>query len=316
MNLAQRGGDDFDLRMLLGDVGHHADEGAGIELALGGNFRTGDAKAELQVFFVADEHIHVLDDAVQDGHGAVVTAGDVPELGAVIQVEGGDGTGGLGGLHGFDDDFRRRGRQRGEDAAAVEPPDAAGEDFLPVEVAGLELRRRFVAAVVEHDRRADALAAVAIDSSHVRAVDAVVLEVFVEGFNAHGADALGDEVADGVVRHGRSDAGLQAEAVGEVGRDVEFAAADVDVTVSRLAERDDARVKTMNKSAEGQEVQLARGGDVEAVFHNVGDMIFRLAAKSMAMSAAAAGTRTPLTFPQAGFRPEGPVRTQPRASLR
>ena len=108
-------------------------------------------------------------------------AGDVPELGAVVEVEGDDGAGGFGGLHALDDDFGGGRRERGEDAAAVEPAHAAGEDALPVEVAGLELGAGFVAAVVEHDRGAHALAAVAIDGRHVGAVDAVVLEVLVEG---------------------------------------------------------------------------------------------------------------------------------------
>ena len=100
------------------------------------------------------------------------------------------------------------GGQRGEDAAAVEPAHAAGEDVLPVEIARLELRAGFVAAVVEHHRRAHALAAVAVDRGHVRAVDAVVLEVLVEGLHAHRAHALGDQVADGIIHHGGGDAGL------------------------------------------------------------------------------------------------------------
>ena len=48
--------------------------------------------------------------------------------------------------------------------------------------------------------------------------DAVVLEALVERRDAHGPHALGDQVADGVVDHGRGDAGLQAEAVRQVGR--------------------------------------------------------------------------------------------------
>ena len=63
------------------------------------------------------------------------------------------------------------------------------------------------------------MAAVAIDGGHVGTGDAVVLEVLVERLHAHGAHALGDQVADGIVDHGAGDAGLQAEAVGEIGGD-------------------------------------------------------------------------------------------------
>ena len=48
-------------------------------------------------------------------------------------------------------------RERREDAAAVEPAHAfLPEDAFPVDVAGLELRRRRVAAVRAADRAADA----------------------------------------------------------------------------------------------------------------------------------------------------------------
>ncbi len=69
--------------------------------------------------------------------------------------------------------------------------------------------------------------------------------MFIEGLHAHRADAFVDHRADRVVHHRGSDAGFQAEAVGQVGRHVEFAAADVDIAVCRLAERDDACVEPM-----------------------------------------------------------------------
>ena len=61
-------------------------------------------------------------------HGALVAAGDVPELGAVVEVEGDHRAGGFGRLHAFDNDFGGGRRERGENAAAVEPAHAAGED--------------------------------------------------------------------------------------------------------------------------------------------------------------------------------------------
>ena len=138
---------------------------------------------------------------------------------------------------------------------------------------GLSMRARLVAAVVEHHRRAHALAPVAINRRHVRAADAVVLEPLVKRFHAHRPHALGDQVADGIIHHGGGDAGVQAEAIGEVGGAVEFAAADVDVALGGLAERDDAGIETMDQGAEGQEVQRAFFGDVQTIFHSVFLMI-------------------------------------------
>ena len=63
-----------------------------------------------------------------------------------------------------------------------------------------------------------------------------------------------------VVDHRRGDAGLQAEAVGEVGGDVVLAAGDVDVERARLAERDDAGVEPVDQAPEGEEVELAGVG--------------------------------------------------------
>ena len=53
----------------------------------------------------------------------------------------------------------------------------------------------------------------------------------------------------------------------EVGGDVEFAAADVDVAVGGLAERDDARIEAMDQRAQGQEIQGAVRTNVQTVFH-------------------------------------------------
>ncbi len=151
----------------------------------------------------------------------------------------------------------------------MEPAHAVGKDGLPVEVARLELGAGFVAAVVEDNGRAHALAAVAINGGHVWAVDAVVFEVLIERLDAHRPDAFGNQLADGIIHHRRGDAGLHAEAVGEFGGDVELPAADVDLALSRLAERDDARIKPMDQSAEGQEVQRASLKDVQATHSDV-----------------------------------------------
>jgi hypothetical protein len=110
--------------------------------------------------------------------------------------------------------------------------------------------QRLVGAVIEDYRRADAEAAVAIDGCHVGAGGAIVLEALVEGLDAHGPDALGDQVAHRIIDHGGGDAGGHAEAVRKVRGAIEFAAADVDPALGGLMEGDDARVETMDQRAE------------------------------------------------------------------
>ena len=90
-----------------------------------------------------------------------------PELGAVVEVERGDGSGGLGRLHALDDDLGGGLRKRREDATRVEPLDPAAKNLRPIEVARLELRGGLVGAVVEDHRSADAVAAVGVNRGDV-----------------------------------------------------------------------------------------------------------------------------------------------------
>src|SRR5690606_5087289 len=57
MHFAQGGGHNFHLRVFGDDVVDHAEEGAGIELRLGFDFRPLHAQTLLQVFFVAHDDI-------------------------------------------------------------------------------------------------------------------------------------------------------------------------------------------------------------------------------------------------------------------
>src|SRR5205807_558218 len=175
VDLAQRGGDAFDVGELLGDRVDHAEERFGVELGLGlvrdlGAF---DAEALLQVFLVANQDVALLGDLAELFDGAGRPAGGGPQLGAVVQIEAGDRAGGLGGLHAFEDQLRGRVRQGGEDAAGVEPADALSEYFLPVEIARLEHSAGLVGPVVENHRRANAGAAVGTNGGDVRAAAAV-----------------------------------------------------------------------------------------------------------------------------------------------
>ena len=91
----------------------------------------GDAQALLQVFLVADQGVELAGDPLDDLLALLGAADGRPELGPVVQVERGDGAGGLGGLHPFDDQRRGRLGERREDAAGMEPAHAAAEDAPP-----------------------------------------------------------------------------------------------------------------------------------------------------------------------------------------
>src|SRR5262249_34832576 len=156
-------------------------------------------------------------------------AGDVPELRAVIEVERNHRARRFGCMHGLDHQLSCRWVERGEDAAAVEPTHAPGKNLLPLEIARFELRRRLVATVVKHHRSGDAMSTVTINSCHVRAADAVVLESLVERLDAHGSDAFGDQLTERIIDQCRGDAGAKSETISEVGSHVEFATADVNL---------------------------------------------------------------------------------------
>jgi len=69
VDLAQGGRDGFHVREHLVHMLDGAKEGVRVERRRAGHVRPGDAEALLQVFLVADEHVHVLDDACNDFHG-------------------------------------------------------------------------------------------------------------------------------------------------------------------------------------------------------------------------------------------------------
>ena len=269
MHLAQCRGDDLDLRMFLYHAIDHPEKRAGIELGFRGNLRTGNAQTLLQVLFIAYEHIDILDDAGDHRNRAILAARYLPELLPEIQIEGDNGAGCLGGLHALDDQLRGRFRECREDSTAVKPPHAAREDGVPIEIAGLQQRSGFVGAVVENHRCAHTVALVAIDGRDIRARDAVVLEALIERPHAHGFDPLSHQIADRVTNHRRSDACLQTKAVRQVGRDVELAAADVNLALGRLAKRNDARVQTVDQCAQRQEVQRALVPNFQTIAHAI-----------------------------------------------
>src|SRR5206468_11313811 len=142
-----------------------------------------------------------------------------------------------------------------------------GKNLLPIEVAWFELRRRLIAAIVKHYRRANSLAAVAIDGRQVRSMNAIMFELFVEGLDAHRPNAFGDQVADGIIDHGGGNTRSQPEAIRQIGGDIKFRAADMDLAFRRFAERDDTGVQPVDQSAERQEIQRSLWRNVQPVFH-------------------------------------------------
>ena len=132
----------------------------------------------------------------------------------------------------------------------MEPAHALGKDFVPVEVSRLETRRRLVSPVVKDDRSAHAVTAVAIDGGNVRTADPIVLEALIEWFDPHRPHSLCDQFADWVIHHRRRYSGLQAKAVRQIGSDVVFAAADMNLTFGRFAKGNDAWIEAMDHRAQ------------------------------------------------------------------
>src|SRR5439155_3345783 len=138
-----------------------------------------------------------------------------------------------------------------------------------VEVARLEPGRRLVGAVVEDDGRAYADAAIAIDGGDIRAGDPIVGIALVEGRHSHRPDPIFHQFTDGIMDHRADDAGLEAEAVRQVGGDVELSAADMDTALGRFAERDDSWVQAVDKRAQRHQVQRAGRRYSQSILHTL-----------------------------------------------
>src|SRR5437016_1012862 len=132
----------------------------------------------------------------------------------------------------------------------MKPAHAAGKNFIPIEVSRLETRCRLVRAVVKDDRSAHAVTAVTIDGGNVRPTDSIVLETFIEWLDPHRPYTLGNQFADWVIHHRRRYPGLQAEAIRQIGGDVVFTAADMNLTFGRFAKGNDARIEAMDHRAQ------------------------------------------------------------------
>ena len=70
-----------------------------------------------------------------------------------------------------------------------------------------------------------------------------------------------DQVTEWRVDHRCGQTSAQSEAIRQIGRTIEFAATDMDLTLGRLAERNGPRIQPVDQGTQRQEVQSTVGGD-------------------------------------------------------
>src|SRR5439155_26911713 len=99
-------------------------------------------------------------------------------------------------------------------------------------------------------RCAPAVTALGKDVAHVRTADPILLVVLLQWFDPHRPHSLFDHFADWVIHHRRRYSGLQAKAVRQIGSDVVFAAADMNLTFDRFAKGNDAWIEAMDHRAQ------------------------------------------------------------------
>ena len=93
--------------MLLQDLIDHCEKGTRIEFGCSRDSWARDTEPFLQIFFISNQDVDIFHNAPEDRLGAFQAAEDLPEFGAIVQVEGDHRTGGLCRLHAFDDHLRR-----------------------------------------------------------------------------------------------------------------------------------------------------------------------------------------------------------------
>src|SRR5271165_6044984 len=157
--------------MFVPHLAHHREECARVQLRSTPGLGTRDSEPFLQVFFIADQHVHILYDAIDDLYRLRIAAPKVPKLLAIVQVKRDGGAGRAGGLHGLDNQLASGLRKSRENAAAMEPANSFRKDRRPIKVAWLQLGSSFVGAIVKDHRAAHSKTAVAIDGGHVRTIE-------------------------------------------------------------------------------------------------------------------------------------------------
>ena len=95
-----------------------------------------------------------------------------------------------------------------------------------------------------------------------------MFEMLVERCNAHGTDALVNQITDGVIHHRRCDASVKPEAIRQISRHVKLAAAYVDFASGGFSKWDDTGIEPVDERAEGKEIKRAVLPDVKSVIHS------------------------------------------------
>src|SRR6266702_363412 len=150
----------------------------------------------------------------------------------------------------------------------MEPAHTIRKDRLPVEIARLQLRRGLVRAVIEHNRRANSKALIAIHRRHIRPAYAVMLELLVERLHAHRQNPLRDQIANRILHHRARDSGAQLKAVRQVRRNVELAAAYMHRKIRSLAERYNARIEPVYQRTQRKQIQRLLLRNFKTKTHN------------------------------------------------
>ena len=192
----------------------------------------------------------MFDDSAKCFLSLIQPTGNRPQLLSVVQVKRSHRAGSFRSLHALNNDFRSCRRQSRKNSAAVEPATTAGEDFIPINISGLQHAGSFVRSVVEHDWSSNAATLVAVNSRHVWATHTVMLVHFVKRLHAHRSDAFVNQVAQRRINHRGRDACVHAEAIGQVGCTIELATANVDRKVVGFAERNTPRVEPVHHGSE------------------------------------------------------------------
>ena len=241
--------------MLRNHLVDHPEERARVKLRFCLHLGTGNTESFLKVFLVPYQDIRIFNNPGHYFDGLLLATPEVPEFLTEIQVEADNSPRLFRRLHSFDDELTGGFGQCGKDTAAVKPANPAGKDLIPPKVSRLELCGRFIRTVVEHHRGTDTLPAVTVHSCHIGTSNAIVLEALVERLHPHGAYPFGDKVADRIINHRGHDAGVQSEAIRQVGGNIELTATHMDMALRCLAKRDDAWIQTMHQCTDGNKIE-------------------------------------------------------------
>src|SRR5579863_2045348 len=163
-------------------------------------------------------------------------------------------------FHGFAGDVWSARRKSAENPASVEPASAVlSENFVPINIATLELRNRSVAPVRTTESRADAKATLnEIQAVASRAADAVIRNPTHEGLIDAGLkDQVLNETAHRIVDEGSDVGRFQAKATLQPSRDIVFAASLAHFECARCRDALLAGIEPQHHLAEADQVPTA-----------------------------------------------------------